>query len=403
MKPKIINLPILITFILLSFSLISIGKPLQNLNDTIPEKATTIQVGPKSEFTLGGAVWLRSALQNWEQSNQANQRGFYFDQFRISVNGNYGIEKNTFLKFSAQVRWWSYQFAVHHMWVGVEFDKAHTLRYGITEAPFGAMPSISSSFWYSLNYYLGMESDHDAGLHYIYKKGPIDLQLAYFRNEEYNIPTATNRWAPDLVINGDQQNFERNQLNARFAYTFGYDTENKTEIGISGEVGAINNQVERGDGFRWASALHYVGNYGQWNPYAQFLRYEFEPNNPEGVDDRTVLLGFFSDQRLIASKAFTVVGGLRKYWDINWWLFDNFSAYIEYSGVYKDESSFSDSQIINPGFVLQAGPFYIWTDFMAAQNAWFFNDSFENSGLGAGSADSNAWEFRYNFSLEWYF
>jgi hypothetical protein len=371
--------------------------------DTIPGQNININVSPKTNFTLGGAVWLRSAFQNWIQENQANQRGFYFDQFRLSISGEHGLAKKAKLKFSAQVRWWSYQFAVHHMWFGVQFNEHNELRYGITNTPFGAMPSISSSFWYSLNYYIGMESDHDAGLHYIFNKEGLNLQFAYFRNEEYNNPTATNRWAPDLIIDGDQQNFERNQLNGRLAYKFGYNTEFSSEFGISGEIGQIKNQLMRDNGRRWAFALHYVGNYRNWNPYAQVVRYEFLPNNPDSVDNRTVLMGFFSDQRLIAAKATTFTGGIRKHWNIDWWLFDKLNAYLEYSTIIKDENAFNDSRLINPGAVIQAGPFYIWTDLLVGQNAWWFNDSQDNSGLGAGAGNNNDWEFRYNFSLQWYF
>ena len=48
------------------------------------------------------------------------------------------------------------------------------------------MPSISSSFWYSLNYYHGIEGDHDAGLFYAFNKRGFDEQLSavYYRLEE---------------------------------------------------------------------------------------------------------------------------------------------------------------------------------------------------------------------------
>jgi hypothetical protein len=289
------------------------------------------------------------------------------------------------------------------MWVGVDINEHNELRYGITQSPFGAMPSISSSFWYSLNYYHGIEGDHDAGLYYAFKKRGFDVQFAYFRNEEYNDPSATNRWAPDLVIHEDQQNFERNQFNLRLAYTFGYDTDYSSEFGLSGEIGKIKNQLVEDDGNRWAAAVHYVGYYNNWNFYAQGSRYVYNPNNPDGVDENTVLMGFFSDRRLVAAEATTLVTGIRRFWDIDWWLFDRINAYLEYSAVIKDEQEFNDSQLINPGLVFEAGPFYLWFDLLAARNAWWFNDSTTNSGPAEGSANPNDWEFRYNFSMQWYF
>jgi len=387
----------------LSISLSAQEDNILNPQDTAPGQNIDIRVSPKTHFTLGGALWMRSAFQDWQQANNANQRGFYFDQFRLSVSGEHGLENQSKLKFATQVRWWSYQFALQQMWFGLEINDHNELRYGITQAPFGALPSISSSFWYSLNYYHGLEGDHDAGLTYAYNKDGFNLQFGYFRNEEYNDPTALNRWAPDLVVSGMQQNFERNQFNLRVAKIFGYNTAYSSEFGLSGQTGQIENQIESGNGSRWAAALHYVGHYNNWNFYSQASRYEYDPNNPDGVDDNTVLMGFFSDQRLVASKATTVVSGVRRFWNVEWWLFEKLNAYVEYSTVLKDQSNFSNSELFNPGVVLQAGPFYIWVDFLAARNAWWFNDSQLNSGPGAGSANNEDWEFRYNFSLQWYF
>jgi len=384
-------------------SLLSQEKNILNPQDTVPVRNFNVQVNPTTKFKLGGALWLRSSFQDWAADNQANRRGFYFDQFRISVSGEHGVEGKAKFIFSSQIRFWSYQFAIQHMWAAIKFNEHHQLKGGISQVPFGALPAISSSFWYSLNYYHGLEGDNDAGITYTYNKNGLDLQLAYFRNEEYNDPSATNRWAPDLVVSGDQQNFERHQFNLRAAYTFGYNTENNTEIGLSGQVGQIQNQLIDENGSRWAAAFHYVGYYKNWNIYAQGTRYEFNPNNPDGVDENTVLMGFFSDQRLVAAKATTFVGGVRRFWDVDWWLFDKVNAYMEYSTVLKDESTFSDSKLVNPGVVFQAGPVYFWLDFLAAQNAWYFNDSQENSGPGAGSINSDDWEYRVNFSLQWYF
>jgi hypothetical protein len=393
-----------LVFLLLTPQLVtSQEKNILSPNDSVPTKNIEIQVTPRTQFKLGGAVWIRSAFQDWQENNSANRQGLYFDQFRISIDGEHSLDGQAKLTFSSQARWWSYQFAIHHLWFGIKFNENHEARYGVTQAPFGAMPAISSSFWYSLNYYHGLEGDHDAGFRYLYTKDGFDLQFGYFRNGEYNDPTALNRWAPDLVVSGDQGNFERNQFNLRLAYVFGKGTDYSSEFGISGEVGQIKNTFVEEDGDRWAAAIHYVGYYNNWNFYAQGTRYEYNPVNPEGVDDRTVLMGFFSDQRLVAAEGTTLVGGVRRFWDVDWWLLDKINAYVEYSTVLKDVAEFNDSRLFNPGVVFQAGPFYVWMDLLMGQNAWYFNDSQANSGPGAGANNPDKWEFRYNFSLQWYF
>ena len=47
------------------------------------------------------------------------------------------------------------------------------------------------------------------------------------------------------------------------------------------------------------------------------------------------------------------------------------------------------------------GPFWIWMDYILGKNAWYLNDSEENSGFGPGGTDE--WERRLNVNFEWYF
>ena len=76
-------------------------------------------------------------------------------------------------------------------------------------------------------------------------------------------------------------------------------------------------------------------------------------------------------------------------------------AYYNYSTVIKDESSFKTYHVQNPGCVFQAGPFWVWVDFLFGENAWYLNASEEISGPGPGGTDE--WEARFNISWEWYF
>ncbi|MEL7160638.1 MAG: hypothetical protein AAFN92_07755, partial [Bacteroidota bacterium] len=210
-----------------------------------------------------------------EESN-ANSRGFYIDQFRVSIDGDYGVADSTKLVFSSQIRFFSYQTLIHHMWMGVDWSKKHQVKLGVTQVPFGTLPGSTNSFWYSLGYYVGLEDDRDAGIKYHFSDKGWDVHLAYFMNAEYNSSTALNRFAPDLVRTGDQQNEERNQANLRLAKVFGKDPKNATEIGLSGEIGQIKNRTTGSNGLRWKSAFHYVGNYGNWEPKFQLSRYVYE-------------------------------------------------------------------------------------------------------------------------------
>ena len=375
----------------------------ENLNDSIRQKTISVKPTPKINLNFGGAIWLRGVSIPYQQQAKANKRGLYVDQFRLAFDGDYGIEGETKLTFSSQIRFFTYQTLIHHMWVGVDFNDNHKLKVGVTQVPFGTLPGSTNSFWYSLGYYVGLEDDRDSGIKYNYTKDGWDLYLAYFVNDEYNDATALNRFAPDLVRSGDQQNEEVNQGNIRLAKTLGAGTSNTSEFGLSGEIGQIRNRTTGDDGTRWKGAAHYVGNYGKWSPKAQFARYEYDPANPEGVDDRLVNMGFFEDQRLVAAKANLYNISLKRDFDFDWWLFNDLDVYLDYSKIDKDEALFADSELINPGAVFQAGPLYLWFDFMWGKNAWWFNDSTANSGPGVGALNPEKFEFRYNLSIEWFF
>lgn len=108
-----------------------------------------------------------------------------------------------------------------------------------------------------------------------------------------------------------------------------------------------------------------------------------------------------SSSRLVAAKGTLVNANLRRFWDVNWGPFKRFNAYYNYSHLFKDVSAFKDSQLHDPGCVFEAGPFWIWVDFLIGKNAWYLNDSFENSGPGPGGTGN--WEYRFNINFEWYF
>lgn len=375
----------------------------ENLKNQVEKHAFSVKPTPESNVNFGGAIWLRGVSIPYLEESPANARGFYIDQFRISVDGDYGVTDSTNLVFSSQVRFFTYQTLLHHMWVGVQRSNGHSLKVGVTQVPFGTLPGSTNSFWYSLGYYIGLEDDRDAGVKYHFKRKGWDVHLAYFANAEYNSTTQLNRFAPDLVRSDEQQNEELNQFNIRLARTFAHGEGSSTEIGLSGEIGQVRNRTTNRNGERWKAAAHYVGRYGHWEPKLQFSRYAYDPENPAEVDNRLVQMGFFESSRLVAAKANVLNASLKRDVAVDWWLFEELDVYLDYSRVFKDEASFADSELINPGAVLKAGPFYVWLDFMWGRNAWFFNDSANNSGPGAGAVNPDRFEYRTNLSLEWFF
>jgi hypothetical protein len=352
---------------------------------------------PKTTFKFSGALWANYAYQEWKSPDQGRKRDFRFDNLRLAVDGTHG----DYLLFSGQYRLYSYTQALHHAWFGLRPNENNQIELGVTQVPFGLLPWATHSFWFGLGYYVGMEDDYDAGVKWHHSADAWDLHLGFFKNEEYGDATSLDRYSVDVVREGQQQNEEVNQGNVRLAYTFGKGTDHSSEFGVSGEYGGLDNRTTEHTGYHWQAALHYLGRYGDWNPEFQVARYEYHPENPVGVDDRLVLMGNLTSTRLVAAEGTLVNANLRRFWDVDWGPFKRFNIYYNYSHVFKDEDEFKDSQLHDPGCVFEAGPFWIWVDFLVGKNAWYLNDSSDNSGMGAGGTDE--WEFRFNVNFEWYF
>lgn len=360
----------------------------------------------KTKINLGGAVWAQALFNEFEQPETNARRGIHGSQFRISVSGSHTMnaEKDAKWIFSGQMRVFSFMTTIQHLWIGYQFNEHHKIKVGATDVPFGILPSTSNSFWFSAGWYHGLEFDVDAGISYHYSKGPLSIHAAYFANEEFNNASLGNRFTPDLINDGAlQQNEEKDQFNGRIAYTLGHGTSRNTEIGISGEYGSIANRLTVGNGNHWQAAAHIMANYDRWNFKAQFARFEYRPNNPEGVDNDLILMSFWESSRLIAAKGNAMTLAVKKHLDTGWENLPKIDVYLDYSRIFKDEAGFADTELLNPGFVLHCGPVYLWNDFIFARNGWWMNDSFENSGHGAGGIRPDKWEFRYNLEIMFFF
>lgn len=380
-----------IPVLLILFFTISFNAQAENDSTSVDKKV------PKTSFKFGGAVWVNYSYQNWITQELGRKRGLQFDNIRLSLDGAHGDH----LLFSAQYRIYGYTSALHHAWIGVKPNENNQIELGVTQVPFGILPFATHSYWFGLGYYHGIEDDYDAGIKWYRKSENLDFHLAFFYSEEYGNSANLSRYSVDLVRSGEQQNEEFAQGNLRIAYLNGRNTDSKTEVGLSAEVGGIDYIGVKENGYRWQTALHYSGRYKGWNPELQIARYEYNPVNPDSVSTDLVLMGNLTSKRLVAAKATVFNANLRHFWDVDWGFINAFNAYINYSTTYKDVSSFKTSQLVNPGCVLEAGPFYMYIDFLLGKNAWYLNDSEENSGPGPGGTDE--WEYRFNINFEWYF
>jgi hypothetical protein len=366
----------------------------------VPEKKKKKK--SKDTLKIGGALWLNYAYKDWSQSSRDLGGDANFDLFRLSVDGKKGD-----LGISAQYRWYSYMNVIHHGYVYYDFAPKWQGQVGITQVPFGLLPYASHSYWFGLPYYFGLEDDYDLGAKFIWDSQPFNVQLAYFKNSEYADSYNLDRYSWDVVSpsarcepgNYSQCNQENNQFNVRVAYTLQQGADWKTELGFSGEYGQLYNHYTRGKGDHWAAAAHINSFYGPWNFQLEGGRYELNPNNPAGFNPDYTTLGAFGSAEDVANRAYFLVANIARDFHVNWGPITKLTCYNDYSHLFKDNSSYKDSELNTTGCGVTAGPTYTYVDFILGKNATFLNDP--GTGLAAGA--TNQWEPRFNINFEYYF
>jgi hypothetical protein len=348
----------------------------------------------KSQVTIGGAVRLNYAWQDYNPQRQDKLGDFGIELFRIDVNGDYDD-----LYLSVQYRWYADFEAIHHAYFGYRFSPGLDVQLGIHQVPFGILPYASHSFWFGATYYLGFEDDYDTGLKFLYREGPWEVQAAFYKNSEYIDASRAGRYSFDLVTGGEQTNEEINQLNLRLAYDWQPNPKLTLNSGASLEYGQIYNQNTAVKGDRRAYAVHSDLKYADWNLQLQWLDYRFDPANPSGVDPSTVQLGAFEFPFLIAAEGRVVTLNLAKDFLVGWRLLDTIKCYIDISKVFPHgDGGHSSTQIVTGCLLVKKG-LYTYVDVITGQNMWFAG----GPGIGLNQPGFNEWHTRLNINFGFYF
>jgi hypothetical protein len=364
---------------------------------TVPKQnvASTI-TRVKKDITIGGALRTNIALKDYSESSKSKKGDWHYDMARLDVNGTH----NDFL-ISLQYRWYSYMDVIHHGWIGYKFNNIWQVQFGVTQVPFGLLPYASHSFWMGVPYYMGMEDDYDMGAKVIYKTKQWDLQLAFFKNEEWGDSTKKERYSFDVIRALDQDNEETNQFNARLAYVFQHGNNNRTELGISGELGQIYNHSTDKSGSHWAVAAHVNSFWGRWNLQMEAARYRYDPKNPYGVDDEVVVMGAFNDAFPVVAKGTVLLANIAYELPAKLGPISKLTFYNDYSVLIKDRNSFDNCHINTLGCLISANPVYLYIDLILGKNMIWLGGPQDAMGRSVGShAD---WSTRFNINITYYF
>jgi hypothetical protein len=368
-------------------------------------KAEADEAKAASTIKVGGAVRFQYSYEDYDDDNRDRGGDLDLDTVRLDFNGTVSD-----IIFSAQYRYYQYMNVIHHADLGYQFTDNWLGKIGITQVPFGITPYNSNSFFFSTNYYLGLEDDYDSGLNFTGNYGDHEINIAYFLNDEMGgldgyVSDRSARYSYDILAArapgdgiydtpstdpkspaGDQSLAENNTLNLRYAYHFG-----DTEVGASYMQGDIEGPTGT-VGDRDAHAIHVKSQFDNIGVMFQYTSYEYDLDTPT---DR-IAVGAYAFFDTIPTSADIYNLNLSYSKPVSWGPISNLKFYNDFSLMTNKAGSFDNDTIMNVlGVAVTSGNLYTQIDFITAQNQPFIGGS-----LAGDADDMNS---RLNVNFGYYF
>ncbi|BDY06844.1 outer membrane beta barrel protein [Ferrimonas sp. YFM] len=347
-------------------------------------------------MNIGGSVRVNYGLRFYDDQQKDKGGDFNFDVLTLKFDGTHGK-----WGLSSEYRFASGKHFIKWGYGYYQMNDDLQIQLGVNKTPFGNPGFISNSWWFGLPYYLGFEDDFDVGAKAVHHSGDLTTEFGFYKNGEYN--SGDNKaYAPDIyngVVNGTEyNNQETNQLNLRQVYKHS-SGELTVKAGYSLEYGQIYNTKTEKNGDRYAVALHMDASYQGWNLQLQAMQYEFDAENPEGMDNNKIGLGGAGWQYEVASKAQIYSFNIAKTIPTS---FGSIKFYNDFGMLTPDtdDSSFDDSFQNVTGAAISAGPVYIMADFIQGKNMTFSTKMDDHVGLPQAG---DGWDQRININFGYYF
>ncbi|MEZ7498154.1 hypothetical protein QO200_05315 [Flavobacterium sp. Arc3] len=364
----------------------------------------------KPEVTIGGALRFNYNLSSWKEGQKKRGGDFGYDVFRINAKAKYkGI------KLNAEYRLYSEGFGggmLKQGWLAYDFDAKNEIQVGLTQVPFGITTYNSNNWFFSINYYIGLEDDHDMGVKFTHTDKKWNYALAFFKNAEElkfgsNSDVSDSRYSYDVAsidLDGDGildlRNKETNQVNGKLNYTIGNDSINH-KIGTSVQYGGLYNLDTQEMGSHYAAALHYELKYKRFGVKAQVSTYKKSPKNPNGESDEIIAMTAYGAPYLVAAEGNTYTLGVQYTVPVKWGPVSSLQFYNDYGYLEKINSDFKDSAMNVTGVLVSAGNVYTYFDVAAGRDQPWLGPVWKNA-LANGTDNAN-WEVRFNMNIGYYF
>jgi hypothetical protein len=364
--------------------------------EEIKQQLATEKKSTEQSMKVGGAVRFQYSVKEYDVDDKERGGDFDFDVFRLDFNGTVGD-----ITLSAQYRWYQYMDTIHHAYLGYQFSDNWEAQIGITQVPFGNLTFNSNSFFFSTNFYVGLEDDYDAGFKFIGDYDKHNIQIAFFKTDEMGgidgyVSDKTARYSYDILgtrkvgeglYDSPQQELADDSiLNLRYAYKF-----NGFEVGASLLSGGIEG-TDGNAGDHIAYAFHAKGNIDNFGVMFQYTDYEYD------LDDETdfVTVGAYAFYDTIPASAKIYNLNLSYSLPVELGPVTNLTFYNDYNLMNDKSGDLKENTMMNiTGIMVTSGSLYTLIDYAIGKNQPFLGGS-----LAGDSTETNS---RVNINFGFYF
>ncbi|WP_064662666.1 porin [Pseudoalteromonas sp. MQS005] len=361
---------------------------------------TAQQEKQSSGIKVGGAIRANYGINSYDEDNEDRGGDFDFDIFRLNVSG----EIND-ISVNGEIRFYDYMTVVKYAYLGYEFIDGWEAQAGITAVPFGNGPYNSHSYFFSTNYYVGLEDDFDLGV--VAKRKLKDnwtLDLGFFKNDELggvdgSASDKNHRYSYDIVgsrpadegiyAEPSKQLGEYNTFAGRATYQLEHSKNITTDIGVSLLSGGLHDGEDRAGNYS-AWAVHLNSNINNWNIQLQHGEYDYDLYD----GNNRFAVGAFDYYDSVSSQATMTNFNIAYDYAIEWGPVTNLQFYNDYGIIYNKSDNSANTWMNVTGMSITAGGFFSYVDFVQARNQPFIG------GTIIGDGDT---ERRFNINLGYYF
>ncbi|MCQ8879718.1 OprO/OprP family phosphate-selective porin [Pseudoalteromonas shioyasakiensis] len=376
------------------------NEKLEKQDETIAKQAQDNADSAQSGVKFGGAIRTNYSHTSYDDGNRNRGGDFDFDLFRVNVSGDIGG-----VLIGGEIRFFDYMTAIKSAWAGYQFTDDWQVQVGVTKVPFGNDPYNSHNYFFSANYYVGLEDDHDLGV--MFKRKVADnwqLDLGFFKNDELGgvdgyVEDRSHRYSYDIVGSrtADEGIYaeptaelgEYNTFTGRYAYFFEHGEGMKTEVGFSALAGGLHDGQDRAGSYN-AWALHVNSNINSWNIQLQHGEYDYN------IDDTNrIAVGAYAFYDSVAADATMSSLNIAYSLPVEWGPVSNLQFYNDYSAIYDKSDNSADTWMNVTGVSIAAGGLFTYVDYALAKNQPFVG--------GSVAGDSDETEGRFNINIGYYF